>query len=127
MDTKKLLWVVGVGAVGYGIYRWYAKDKAQRKTLGGIRQRRTLPKGEPSDPEVRTADIPASVMETDQGEAWRGYGSAQADVVDARAFGSEEAESAPVVPMRAMGDAEEAPDGAGFLDDDEFTKDPTAF
>jgi len=118
VKTKQLMTWGAIAVGGYLAYRWYQKDKANRT---GKRLLVTNPAGNLSGSrdQYSTPDAPA----------WYGYGRTQDDMSQGKAFGAETAETMPTpsAPDVVMGDVQEAPQGAAFMDDDEFTEDSSAF
>jgi len=107
MNWKKTLTYGGIAVGAYLAYRWYQKDKAKRLAAGGAT--------------TGVAGLGAPV--------WYGYGKTKQDLPQAKAYGAETSETAasPMPPNVVVGDADEAPEGAAFTDEDEFTQDPNAF
>lgn len=117
MKTKQLMTWGAIAVGGYLAYRWYQKDKSKRKALP------PPPPGNLSGArdQYSTPDAPR----------WYGYGRTQDDASQGNAYGAETSETSqalnPTPPDAVVDDVQEAPEGAAFMDDDEFTQDSSAF
>jgi len=116
VKTKQLMTWGAIAVGGYLAYRWYQKDKTARKAL-------PVPAGNLSGSrdQYSTPDAPR----------WYGYGRTQDDVSQGNAYGAETSDTSPALnptpPDVVVGDVQEAPEGAAFMDEDEFTQDSSAF